>query len=99
MHVNRSLLAMHSLIAFFSEGNGFNSVQLNGDKESSPHQEPSENRHTNPRKERKEILVGNAMFLLCSFRLLKKLNANFFRLMHFVIFLSFLVSEFTIFLC
>uniref|UniRef100_A0A2D4HYP1 Mitogen-activated protein kinase kinase kinase kinase n=1 Tax=Micrurus lemniscatus lemniscatus TaxID=129467 RepID=A0A2D4HYP1_MICLE len=37
-------------------GNGFNSVQLNGDKESSPHQEPSENRHTNPRKEKKEIL-------------------------------------------
>lgn len=70
---------MHSLIAFniFSEGNGFNSVQLNGDKESS-HQEPSENRHTNPRKERKEILVGNAMFLLCSFKLLEKLNANSF---------------------
>ncbi|KAL7987264.1 hypothetical protein Chor_006183 [Crotalus horridus] len=58
MHVNRSVLVMHYLIAFniFSEGNGFNSVQLNGDKESSPHQEPSENRHTNPRKERKEIL-------------------------------------------
>ncbi|KAG8123117.1 hypothetical protein E2320_018550 [Naja naja] len=39
-----------------TESNGFNSVQLNGDKESSPHQEPSENRHTNPRKEKKEIL-------------------------------------------
>lgn len=82
---------MHSLIAFniFSEGNGFNSVQLNGDKESSPHQEPSENRHTNPRKERKEILVGNAMFLLCSFRLLEKFNANSFKLSHHMIFLYF----------
>ncbi|XP_062979958.1 mitogen-activated protein kinase kinase kinase kinase 3 isoform X3 [Elgaria multicarinata webbii] len=38
-------------------GNGWNSVQLNGDREGSPHQEPSEKRHTNlSRKDKKEIL-------------------------------------------
>ncbi|XP_044285635.1 mitogen-activated protein kinase kinase kinase kinase 3 isoform X5 [Varanus komodoensis] len=38
-------------------GNGMNSVQLNGDREGSPHQEPNENRHTNlSRKDKKEIL-------------------------------------------
>ncbi|XP_020650406.1 mitogen-activated protein kinase kinase kinase kinase 3 isoform X4 [Pogona vitticeps] len=40
-----------------SLGNGLNSVQLNGDREGSPHQEPNENRHTNlSKKEKKEIL-------------------------------------------
>nr|XP_060610488.1 mitogen-activated protein kinase kinase kinase kinase 3 isoform X7 [Anolis sagrei ordinatus] len=39
-----------------SLGNGLNSVQINGDREGSPHQEPNENRHTNAsRKEKKEV--------------------------------------------
>ncbi|XP_062824979.1 mitogen-activated protein kinase kinase kinase kinase 3 isoform X4 [Anolis carolinensis] len=39
-----------------SLGNGLNSVQINGDREGSPHQEPNENRHTNvSRKEKKEV--------------------------------------------
>uniref|UniRef100_A0A670KHG2 Mitogen-activated protein kinase kinase kinase kinase n=1 Tax=Podarcis muralis TaxID=64176 RepID=A0A670KHG2_PODMU len=38
-------------------GNGLNSVQTNGDREGSPHQEPNENRHTNlSRREKKEVL-------------------------------------------
>ncbi|XP_077191771.1 mitogen-activated protein kinase kinase kinase kinase 3 isoform X4 [Paroedura picta] len=38
-------------------GNGFSSVQLNGDRDGSPHQESNENRHTNiSRKEKKEML-------------------------------------------
>ncbi|XP_042311564.1 mitogen-activated protein kinase kinase kinase kinase 3 isoform X4 [Sceloporus undulatus] len=40
-----------------SLGNGWSSIQLNGDREGSPHQEPNENRHTNvSRKEKKEVL-------------------------------------------
>ncbi|KAH0622824.1 hypothetical protein JD844_025538 [Phrynosoma platyrhinos] len=40
-----------------SLGNGWSSIQLNGGREGSPHQEPNENRHTNvSRKEKKEVL-------------------------------------------
>lgn len=56
---------------FLMKGNGLGSVQLNGDREGSPHQEPNENRHPNfSRKEKKEILVSSLQFCCLEYCLL-----------------------------
>lgn len=57
------------------KGNGLNSVQLNGDREGSLHQESNENRHTNlSRKEKKEILVSSLAFLLTTVNICRYLH-------------------------